>query len=435
MKGKTEYMDRYTYTQAYQESLLAVMIKDHEIITNIKCIIQASFFTEPIMRRIAKCLLQFAADFNATPTKTEFTQYCIGSKGKFSDIEIKRKLKKLFKIKHKNKKYVIQTAIEFAQFNAMKDAIVESADLIDSEQNRSLIQAKISAAMKIGIDARKLGTNIFHDRLTRAVHRELHGLYNSKVSTGLKGLNARTDGGLDKGELGVILAPQKGFKTGTLVNLGFAAMAQGLKVVHYTMEVSEDKTTLRYERRIAGLTKKEVISKYDKLDAALQRLHSIGGMLTVKEFPMRSVTVAQLNAHLDYLESEGFVADMVIVDYIDLLATHTQGDNWQQLGAICAALRAMAQERQVPVWTASQSTRESAKKEIIRKEDIAGSMEKIAIADLVIAVCQTKDERLAETARLFVAANREGSDSGLIYIKIDYDRMRIREIRKYSDAA
>lgn len=413
------------------------MLKDHEIIISIKNIIRPVYFTQPIMRFLAKKIIHFGKHYSATPAKDEFIQFCVDNKGntKFTDVDIKRTIKKLFRLKYKNKKFILDAATEFAQFSAMKSAIMQSAELIDNSNNRNKIRMKITDALKTGMDSRKLGTDIFEEIDERIIHRKMYGIDLHRISTGLKGLDDRIGGGLDKQELGVIMAPSKGFKTGTLVNLGFAALAQGLKVVHFTCEMSEDKTGLRYERRISGLDKKGIIRKTKKLRASMKRIKSIGGSLKIKEYPMYHASVADINNHLDYLESERFYADLVIVDYADILKPiDGKTEDHESLSIIYGQLKALAQERNIPVWTASQVKAGAFEKEIIRKEDIAGAIKKIAIVDMAIALCQNKKERVAETARLFVAANREGADAGYIYIKIDYDQMRIREMTDYSDA-
>jgi hypothetical protein len=95
-------------------------------------------------------------------------------------------------------------------------------------------------------------------------------------------------------------------------------------------------------------------------------------------------------------------------------------------------MRAMAQERNILIWTASQVNRKAVDKKIIRKEDIAEDFGKIAIVDGAVAICQTKEERLLKPARarLFVAANRDGEEGGIAYVTIDYDKMRIRPLKE-----
>jgi replicative DNA helicase len=435
-KGRIVEMDRYEYKKSFQRKILSVILHDYTLVLNIINIIKPSYFTAPVMRIIARNITKFVKKFKTAPDYDELCNYSIkNSDGKFSDDLLCSNIKKIYSTKIKNKKYIVEQMVEFARYSGMKSAIIESADLIGDIDNRSTIRNLITDALKIGLDIRKKGIDVIKERYKRAVERALYGFDYTRISTGFKGLDRRLSGGLDCGELGCILAPPKGFKTGTLINLGFAALARRKTVVHYTFEVSEDKTAARYERRISGLTKKGMLKHPKKLDAALRRLESIGARLIVKEFPMRTVGVSDIHNHLEFLKNEGIYPDLVIVDYGDLLKPETRGETHTQIGDIYAALRALAQEFNVPVWTASQTTRKALGKKYIQKDDIADSFKKIAVSDVVIAVCQTPDERKADNARLFVAANREGAEGGIVFMHIDYKRSRIREMENYNEAA
>ncbi len=73
-------MDQYNFTKSFQDQILAVMLKDHEIISNVKGIIQLAYFGEPVLQKIVSDLLQFANGFIAMASQDEFTHACLFSR-------------------------------------------------------------------------------------------------------------------------------------------------------------------------------------------------------------------------------------------------------------------------------------------------------------------------------------------------------------------
>jgi len=421
----------YSFDAEFQDKMAALIIRDTRLLTTIRSVIDPRYFTDPANRAIVKQAIRFFRKYKQSPTRDEFLAFVSKS---LSTNEI-MKTKRLFKIKLKNTEFIKNQIVEFAQYSAVRKAIIDSADLVDSFDNRMKIRSLVQQALQVGVDSADLGSRMVTELSERLVQRELVGIDQYKVSTGIKKLDRIMEGGLDAGELGLIMAPPKGFKTGTMVNFAAAALAQRKKVLIYTMEVSQDRYMMRMERRISGMTRKELLKNDDKLEKHINTIGRLGSDVIIKGYPMRSVTPSHLNNHIDLLNSEGYVPDIIFIDYWDLLKNDLFGEYRHQLATIGAELRGIAQERNVPIWTASQVNRKAVSKKIIRKEDIAEAFEKMAIVDFALAICQTPEERSLEPAqaRLFVSASREVEEAGLIPVTIDYPRLRIRELQESED--
>ncbi|MHA2064258.1 MAG: DnaB-like helicase C-terminal domain-containing protein, partial [Candidatus Thorarchaeota archaeon] len=341
-------MDAYEFDSKFQDIIAATIIRDHATVTTMRSVVHPGYFSDPTVRKIVTKAIEFHNKYRSSPSKEEFIAFCRDE----LDVPALSKIKKLFKIKIPNKQHVIDQMTEFAQYSAMKEAVLDSSELIGDYDNRVRIKHLIGGALKVGVDSRALGTDLLDNREARFLHRLRYGLGHDRVSTGIKRLDQMMEGGLDKGELGMVMAQPKGFKTGLFVNLAAPALAQRLKVALFTFEVSEKKYMVRMERRLTGLNKKQIVAGSDEIEKALRRIEVIGGGMVVKGYPMRSVTVEHINNHLDLLKSEGFEADIVFVDYWDLIRPSSRnGEYRHQLGDIGTDLRAMAQERDVPVWT------------------------------------------------------------------------------------
>lgn len=106
---------------------------------------------------------------------------------------------------------------------------------------------------------------------------------------------------------------------------------------------------------------------------------------------------------------------MIIVDYADLLRSSTNfREKRDELGSIYEDLRAIAQENKCPLWTASQTNRTGLNAEVVTMESISEAFNKCFVADFICSISRTIKDKNANTARLFIAKNRNGPD-GLVF--------------------
>ena len=301
--------------------------------------------------------------------------------------------------------YVKNKTLEFCRNQVIKSAIMESVELLEG-QNYDGIKKVIDEAMKAG-SSRDIGHEYvegLEERLTESVR--------DVVSTSWDVINEVMDGGLGKGELGVIVAPAGIGKTWMLQVLGSAAVRAGLTVVHYTLELNQTYVGLRYDTVFSGVTTANIKYHQDDVRKVIERLP---GRLVIKYYPTRSATVPTLASHLKQLDIQSIKPDLVLVDYADILRdVGGAREVRHQLGNIYEDLRGMAGEFDLPVWTASQANRSSLEEEIIDASKVAESYSKVMTADFVMSVSRKVEDKVANTARAHVIKNRFGVD-GITY--------------------
>ena len=211
------------------------------------------------------------------------------------------------------------------------------------------IKLKIDEAMKAGLE-RSIG----HDYKDEIDARYLESVRNT-VTTGWPVIDDIADGGLGKGELGVMVAPSGIGKSWALVNVGAAAIKAGLNVIHYTLELNEAYVGLRYDAVMSGIQAQELKYHIEEVKTIVGKLP---GKLIVKYYPTKGATVNSLASHLEKCRMQGFEPDLIICDYADLLRGHGK-EVRHELGNIYEDLRGLAGEHEIPVWTASQANRSS----------------------------------------------------------------------------
>ena len=225
-------------------------------------------------------------------------------------------------------------------------------------------------------------------------------------TTGWDAIDDIADGGLGRGELGVMVAPAGIGKSWALVNIGANAVKAGLNVIHYTLELNAAYVGLRYDAVFTGISAQDL--KYN-LEDVKKKVGGLKGDLIVKYYPTKSATVNTLSAHIQRCMANGKKPDLVIVDYADLLRGHGK-EVRHELGNIYEDLRGLAGEYEIPVWTASQANRSALEDDIIGAEKIAESYSKIMTADFVLSLSRKIEDKLANTGRWHVIKNRFGPD-------------------------
>tara|TARA_Y100000593_G_scaffold77809_1_gene144187 strand:+ start:1341 stop:2702 length:1362 start_codon:yes stop_codon:yes gene_type:complete len=302
--------------------------------------------------------------------------------------------------------FVQDKCIDFFKNQTLKNAIVQSVDILETKGDYEQIKNIIDNAMKAGTER-----NIGHEYIEDIEHRYSEMARNT-TETPWDVINDLTQGGLGGGELGVIVAPAGIGKTWILCALGAGSMKKGANVVHYTLELNEAYVGLRYDSIFTGIANQNL--KYHK-DEVKSAIENVDGDLVVKYFPTKTASVHTLGAHLQQLKMLGKDFDMVVVDYGDILRDTRGGSEVRHaLGNIYEDLRGLAGEFDVPIWTASQANRSALDEDVIEATKVSESYQKVMTADFVISLSRKVEDKISNTGRFHVIKNRFGPD-GLTY--------------------
>jgi replicative DNA helicase len=282
---------------------------------------------------------------------------------------------------------------------------LKSADLLnrgDYDQIKSVIDKAMTAGQE-----RNIG-HIYLDEFELRTSK----ISRNTVMTPWDCINGITDGGLGAGELGCVVAPSGIGKSWVLTSLGKAALQQGKTVAHYTFELSENYTGLRYDTSFTGIDASKIKDHKKLVEDMMSR---INGKLFIKYFPTRSITINAIIAHIQRLVQLGHAPDLVLIDYADLMRSAGKADaRHEELGFIHEEIRGMLGEHKIPGWTASQSQRSSLQDDVVEADKIAGSYAKIMTDDFVMSVSRKMSDKMTNTGRVHVIKNRFGPD-GMVF--------------------
>ena len=222
-----------------------------------------------------------------------------------------------------------------------------------------------------------------------------------KIPTLIPPIDDLLKGGLEKGELGIILAEAKKGKSQALVHFGVAGVLGRYKVAHFVLEGMTQQTTLRYQARMSNIEYNrleiDAITKEEK--TRLQELsRRYKNYLEIIPFNQNwNYTVLDVEAKLREMERAGNKPDLVVIDYADLLRHHekTKEKRFEQT-EVYRDLKRLAMIHGIALWTASQAVRPAdgpEKEYLLRAKDISESYEKVRIADLICTLNQTPAEK------------------------------------------
>lgn len=435
--------DVYSFSEGFQLKILALVARDKATFISYRDVIKPKYFKKDIHIDLARIIHNYydtemdRAKIKGTEVNPPTLEVLWEEIRKLTNAnKNKSKLREQYEdcaidimnMDLSDAEYIKDSLIEFGKNAAIEHAILESVDEITRGREKggvdyNKIEGLISSAIRVGEDIGDLGVDYFETAEERMENYKqgIEGV--RKVPTGMSGLDKVLRGGLGDGELGVVIAPPSRGKSFSLINIGAGAILQGYNVVHYTLEMPEAQVAKRYDNR---LLQKDIGYLKENSNKALQALVNmqkfVKGQLVIKKYRTNEATVNTIRSHLTRLHMEkGFKPDVIIVDYADLVQPRrTYSDKRFELESVYLDLRDLAGEYNCPVWTASQTNRGGLDKKVITIGDLAEAFNKANIADFMVALCQTTDEKADGVMRFHISKYRDGESSITLDGDIDY---------------
>ena len=415
------------YGRTFQEKIFQSLLADHQWAAQMVEVMTHEYFELKYLQYLCDRYLGFYFKYKNFPTLNLLVSIIRDELSGGNDVILREQvIEFLSRVKSSpnagDLEYVKEKTLDFCKKQVLQQALEESVKAIKSENYESVLNIMKEAVSK-GIQS-TVGHDFFNDHEARFAK-----ISRITCPTGIEHLDKKEvlNGGLGRGEIGVITANTGVGKSHFLVAMGASALSVGKNVIHYTFELSEAQVGIRYDSNLCDIPSSEVI---DRKEEVLEKYKNESfGRLIIKQYPTGTASIVTLRNHIEKLSMKDFTPSMIIIDYADIMRSTRQYDSMRhELKLIYEELRNLAMEMNIPIWTASQANRDSSKSDIVGLENMSEAYGKAMVADVVVSISRKPMEKSTGAGRLFVAKNRAGRDGILFPIRIDCSRSKISVI-------
>lgn len=337
--------------------------------------------------------------------------------------------------------WLLKNTEAFCKKRAVTNAILDSFDIIEGKDNirtEDAIPGMLSDALAICFD-----NNVGHDYLEDFESRfDFYHRVEEKLEFDLDLFNKITKGGLSRKSLAVVLAGTGVGKSLFMCHVAASTLMQGKNVLYITMEMSEERIAERVDANLLNMTMDELTRvEKDVFSNRIEKLiRKTTGKLIVKEYPTASAHAGHFKALLDELKiKRNFEPDLIVIDYLNICSSsrmkHGAGVNsYTYVKSIAEELRGLAVEYNVPLMTATQTTRGGFQNTEVELTDTSESFGLPATADLMFALISTEELENLNQIMVKQLKNRYNDPSYYRKFVIGVDRARMKLYDVEADA-
>jgi len=390
------------YGTSFQSKIITSLLLNNKFIKTVYDILEVSYFDADSNKFLIKEIKKYFDKYKIPPTMEAMKVMIDELDNDVLKTSVVDSLRNAWNHRESpDLEFVQEKTLEFCRNQVIKKAIMDSVELLDTQQYEK-IKGVIDTAMRAGVER-----DIGHEYIS-GLEERLSQQSRNCIPTKWDSVNELMDGGLAGGELGVIVAPAGIGKSWTLQAIGADAVRQGKTVIHYTLELNAQYVGLRYDTIFTGQPTANL--QYHK-DEVSKKIQNLKGELIIKYYPTRTASINTITAHLQQCELQGIKADLVIVDYADIMkSTQHFSEKRHAIGLIYEELRGVAGEFDIPIWTASQANRSSLEEDVIDASKVSEDYSKVMTADFVMSMSRKVEDKIANTGRFHVIKNRFGPD-------------------------
>ena len=398
------------YGNHFQTKVLSSLLTHKEFLTNIHDILSEEYFDNQAHQWIIKEILKYYDKYHTTPSMDILKVELQKIENEVLKLSVREQLKAAYESSDEDLEYVQEEFSTFCKNQQLKKALLNSVDLLKAGDFDG-IKHLVESALKAGNDK-----NVGHE-YNKDIESRFREDSRTTISTPWERVNDILQGGLGNGDFGLIFGNPGGGKSWSLVALGGYAVRMGYNVLHYTLELGEEYVGRRYDAFFSKIPVDRVLKNRDKIEEIIPELP---GELIIKEFPTGRATISTIESHIRKVEDLGVKADLIIIDYVDLLSTRKRtADRKGEIDDIYTSTKGLARELDVPIWSVSQVNRAGAKDDVIEGDKAAGSYDKIMITDFCLSLSRKAKDKVNGTGRFHIMKNRYGMDGLTFGVKAD----------------
>ena len=385
--------------QTIERTTLTQLVTNEEYTRKVLPFLKGDYFSDKTERTIFEEIEKFVDKNNKVPTQTTLEIEVQGRKD-LNESDYKKVVEVIKTLKPTDVDYnwLVDTTEQFCKDKAVYNAIVEGISIIDGKDKKrdaDAIPSILTDALAVGFDNR-----VGHDYLEDTGERfDYYHKIEEKIPFDLELFNKVTKGGLPPKTLNIALAGTGVGKSLFMCHVAANCLSQGKNVLYITLEMAEERIAERIDANLMNISIDDLheLPKQMFDDKIAKIIKKTSGKLIVKEYPTASAHTAHFRGLIKELAiKKTFKPDIIFVDYLNICASSRfkgaqNVNSYMYIKAIAEELRGLAVETNVPIMSATQTTRSGFVSTDIGLEDTSESFGLPATADFMFALISTEE--------------------------------------------
>jgi replicative DNA helicase len=420
-----------------ETTILKNLIYNESYTRKVLPFLKSEYFADSVERIVFDKVHEFVNKYKNLPTKESLSIDLSESKD-LTEQQVRGSIDLIKEIDDQKKEsadiqWLTEQTEKFCQDKAIYNAIMESVQILDNkngQKTKGEIPKLLSNALGVSFDS-----NVGHDYLNDADERfDFYHRQESRIPFDLDLFNKITKGGIPNKTLSICLAGTGVGKSMFMCHMAASCLSQGHNVLYITLEMAEERIAERIDANLLNVSMNDLHrmtkSEYDrKFESLKVKTH---GKLIIKEYPTAAANSLHFRALLNELHlKKNFVPQIIFIDYLNIcssarLKPGANVNSYSYIKAIAEELRGLAVEFNLPIVSATQTTRGGYNNSDVELTDTSESFGLPATADFMFALIST--EELEQLNQLMVKQlkNRFGDPNHFKRFIIGVDREKMR---------
>ena len=421
-------------TQTIERTTLSNLVYNEPYARKVLPFIKPEYFNNRHERVVFEEINKFVEKYGNQPTK-EALSIELDNRKDLTDEEFKSVLNIVETLSDAevDMQWLVDTTEKFCKDKAVYNAILSGIQIIegkDKQQTAEAIPSILSEALAVAFDQ-----NVGHDYVEDGEDRfEFYHKREEKIEFDLDYFNKITKGGLPQKTLNIALAGTGVGKSLFMCHMAASTLMQGKNVLYITLEMAEERIAERIDANLMNITMDDLHELPKKMftDRLSKIQTKTNGKLIIKEYPTASAHTGHFRSLIKELAlKKSFRPDIIFIDYLNICASSRFKGNanvgsYFYIKAIAEELRGLAVENNVPIMSATQTTRGGYSNSDVGLEDTSESFGLPATADLMFALISTEDLESLNQLMVKQLKNRYNDPGANKRFVIGIDRARMK---------
>ena len=420
--------------------ILQNLANDDEYMRKVIPFLKRDYFIDNNEKIVYDKIKNFIDEYNVIPTKDALVIASQNDKSLNEDQykEVVELIHELEPTDH-NKDWLYKETEKFCKDKAIYNAILQSISIIDGRdkaRSEDGIPQLLQDALGVCFD-----NNVGHDYIESADKRyEFYHRVESRIPFDLEYFNKITNGGMPNKTLNVCLAGTGVGKSLFMCHVAASVLAQGKNVLYITLEMAEERIAERIDANLMNITMDQLKDLPKTIfDNRIEKIRAkTEGTLIIKEYPTTGAHTGHFKALLNELQlKRQFKPDLIVIDYLNICASSrfkggANINSYTLIKSIAEELRGMAVEENVPILSATQTTRGGYGNTDVELTDTSESFGLPATVDFMFALISTEDMEKMNQLMVKQLKNRynDPTTNKRFVIGVDRAKMKLYDLEQ-----